>query len=88
MKKNRIGIIALIASLLLLIPLMAMQFTDEVSWKLSDFLMAAVLLFGTGFAIDFVIRKVKKRTYRIVLSIAILVILVLIWAEFAVGIFD
>lgn len=88
MKKNRLAIIASIVSILLLIPLIAMQFSNEVNWSLFDFSVAAALLFGTGLAIEFVIRKVKSRTYRMALSVAILLILALIWAELAVGIFS
>lgn len=64
-----------------------MQFTDQVQWTLFDFLVAATLLLSAGFAIDFVIRKVKKSNYRIALSLTIFSILLLIWAELAVGIF-
>lgn len=87
MKNNRLSIIVSIVSLLLLIPLIAMQFTDEVKWNLFDFVVAAVLLLSTGLAIDFVIRKVKSNKYRITLSLTIFAILFLIWAELAVGIF-
>ena len=86
--KNKILIwIVLTVVLLLLIPLIAMQFTDEVNWTLSDFAVAGVLLLSTGLMCELVIRKVKKIEHRIAISIAILVTLLLIWAELAVGIF-
>lgn len=88
MRKKRLSIIVLIVALILLIPLIAMQFTDEVNWTLFDFSVAAVILLCTGWAIDLVIRKVKSSTYRIILSLAIIAILFLIWAELAVGIFE
>ena len=84
--KRLIGILATVA-ILLLIPLIAMQFTNEVDWKLPDFIIAGVLLLGTGLMIEFVMRKVKKRKYRVVICIALLVLLFLIWAELAVGLF-
>ena len=87
MKSKRLIIIALTSIILLLIPLIAMQFTDEVNWKLSDFLIGGVLLFGTGLLCELVIRKVKKNSHRIVICVAIFLILILIWAELAVGIF-
>jgi len=65
-----------------------MQFTDEVKWTLFDFIVAAVLLFGAGLTIDFIIRKVKRTKYRIILSVALLAMLILLWAELAVGIFE
>jgi hypothetical protein len=36
-----------------------MQFTNEVNWTLFDFVVAGVLLLGTGFICELVIRKVK-----------------------------
>jgi peptidoglycan/LPS O-acetylase OafA/YrhL len=86
MKNKRHIIIVSTVAFLLLIPLIAMQFTDEVKWTLLDFIVAAVLLFGTGLICDLVIRKVKKPKFRIALCVAILVMLLLIWGELAVGI--
>ena len=80
-------IILLTVTSLLLIPLIAMQFTDEVNWSLFDFLIAAVLLFGTGFMIDFVIRKTKNLKYRVTILVVIIITFFLIWAELAVGVF-
>ncbi|HYM93650.1 MAG TPA: hypothetical protein VET23_05885 [Chitinophagaceae bacterium] len=84
--KRLIGI-KLTVALILLMPLIAMQFTDEVNWGLYDFITAAVLLLGTGLVCEFVIRKVKKRKYRIAIIVAILAALLIIWLELAVGIF-
>jgi hypothetical protein len=64
-----------------------MQFTDEVSLTLLDFVVAGALLLGTGLIFELVIRKVKKIKYQIVVCVALLVVLLLIWAELAVGIF-
>ena len=86
MKNKRHFIIMSTVVLLLLIPLIAMQFTDAVKWTLLDFIVATVLLGGTGIICNLVIRKVKKTKFRIVLCVAILVMLLLIWAELAVGI--
>jgi len=70
-----------------LLPLVAMQFTNEVNWKLNDFLVAAVLLFTTGFVIDLIIFKVNSKSKRILMAILVFVFFVLIWMELAVGIF-
>ena len=80
-------IILLTVTSLLLIPLIAMQFTDEVNWSLFDFLIAAVLLFGTGFMIDLVIRKTNNLKYRVTILVVIIITFFLIWAELAVGVF-
>ena len=87
MKNKRVIGIVLTVALLLLIPLIAMQLTEEVNWKLGDFVAAGVLLLGTGLVCEFVVRKVNKTTSRIAICAVILVVLVLIWLELAVGIF-
>ncbi|WP_421897894.1 hypothetical protein [Marinoscillum sp.] len=87
MKNNRLLQIVSGVACLLLIPLIAMQYTDEVNWSAFDFLIAAILLLGTGFTFDLILRKVKSTPSRIAFSIALLVILLLVWMELAVGIF-
>ena len=87
MKNKRLIIILTSVGILLLIPFIAMQFTDEVVWTGLDFAVMGILLLSTGLIWDLVMRKVKKIEYRIVLFIAILGAFVLIWAELAVGIF-
>lgn len=84
---NRLTIILSAAGFLLLVPLVAMQFTKEVNWTLSDFIVAGVLLFGTGGLIELAIRKINKVGTRVWVILGILIILFLVWAELAVGIF-
>jgi len=84
--KRFIGIVLIIV-FLLLTPLIAMQFTNEVNWNLADFVVAGVLLFGTSLICEVVMRKVKETNHRIILCAAILVALLLIWIELAVGLF-
>lgn len=84
---KRLAGIMLTAASLLLVPLIAMQFTNEVKWGPFDFLVAAVLLFGTGLLCEWMLRKVKKTPYRIAILAGLLIALLLIWAELAVGIF-
>ncbi len=84
--KRLIGILLTVA-LLLLIPLIAMQFTDEVNWSLFDFVVMGVLLLGTGLMCELVMRKVKNIGHRLAICGTILIALFLIWAELAVGIF-
>jgi hypothetical protein len=87
MKNKNFIIIISVVALLLLIPLIAMQFTNEVRWAFLDFIIAGVLLIGTGLSCNFVIQKVKNTKFRIAICLAILALLFLIWAELAVGIF-
>lgn len=86
-QNRRLIIILLSVPLLLLIPFIAMQFTGEVNWSPSDFLVMGILLLCTGATIELVWRKVKKMEHRIALCVVALIILFLIWAELAVGVF-
>lgn len=72
--------------LLLLLPLLAMQFTNEVNWSLFDFLVMGLLLFSAAFAVEIAFRIEKRTKYRIIYALVILIVLFLIWAELAVGI--
>ena len=87
MASKNIKLYLFIIGLTLLTPLIAMQFTNEVNWDILDFIVAAFLLFSTGLACNFVMKKVKKTKFRIAICLAILMFLFLVWAELAVGIF-
>lgn len=84
---NRLTIILSAAGLLLLLPLVAMQFTNEVNWTFSDFIIAGILLFGTGGLIELAMRKINQVGTRVWVIVGILIVLFLVWAELAVGIF-
>lgn len=84
---KRLITILLAVPSLLLIPLIAMQFSDEVNWSLSDFLVMGVLLLGVGLMLEIVLRKVQKKNHRVALIALVLIAFLLIWAELAVGIF-
>lgn len=87
MKNKRAIIITSVIVVLLLIPAVAMKFTNEVNWETSDFIIAAVLLFGTGLACEVILRTVTKPIHRIIICGVVLLALLLVWAEMAVGIF-
>ena len=84
--KRLIGIILTVV-IILLIPLIGMQFSKEVDWKVFDFVLMGILLLGTGLSCELVLRKVKKMQHRIILCAALVGALFLIWVELAVGIF-
>ncbi len=71
-----------------MVPLVAMQFTSEVDWKLGDFVIMGTLLLGFGSLMVLTLRKIKNIQYRIAVIVALLVVLFLIWAELAVGVFS
>jgi len=86
-QNKRFVIILLSASLLLLLPLIAIQFTTCVNWNSFDFLVWGVLLFATGGAIELGLRIVKETKNRIAVVLIIVAVFLLMWAELAVGIF-
>ena len=87
MKNKRLIIILFVTVIILLIPLIAMLFTEEVNWSIFDFVVAGILLLSIGLLGEFVTRKINKTKYRIAIYVALLIVLLLIWAELGVGIF-
>jgi len=79
-------VVALITGLILLIPLVAMQYTEEVVWDLNDFIAAGILLFGTGLMYLLITRKAVNITYRVAAGLALVSGFLLIWVNLAVGI--
>lgn len=86
-KKNVILIVTIIL-FLLCIPLISMQFSDDVQWDIIDFIIAASILLVTGFIIEFVIRKISNSNYRLFIILAILLLMILTFIEIGVGILD
>ncbi|UKB79058.1 hypothetical protein [Chryseobacterium sp. MEBOG07] len=72
---------------LLCIPLLGNLFSKEINWSASDFLIAGTLLFTTAFLINLVRNKIKKQSQKVLICIFILLALVLVWMELAIGIF-
>ena len=72
---------------LMLAPAVAMQFTGEVNWTVSDFVFAGVLLIGGGSLIELVAWKVRNPVVRIGFALFIVAFVALVWIEGAVGIF-
>jgi len=75
-------------ALLLLIPLVAMQFTEEVVWTLFDFVVAGALLFGAGLVFELLRTKIRDTKLQLILAATLFAALLLLWIELAVGIFD
>lgn len=86
-QNKRLATILISASAVLLIPLLGMLFTNEVNWKIFDFIVAGILLGGTGLTLEFILRKIKTKRNRLFLIIGLFLALILIWTELAVGIF-
>ena len=76
----------MIAALILLLPLVAMQFTDEVIWDETDFAVIGVMLFGACGAYELAARMTGNIAYRAAVGVAVVAAFILIWINLAVGI--
>lgn len=79
---------ALIALGILLIPFAAMQFTDQVRWDVVDFTVMGGLVFGTGLAYELITRNMVVVERKIITAMMLTILLVLVWVQLAVGIWD
>jgi len=77
--------VALVTVLLLLVPLLAMQFTREVNWSPMDFAVAGALLFFAGMAWTLLSARSANHAYRLAAAIAVATALLLAWGNLAVG---
>jgi hypothetical protein len=74
------------AGLVLLLPLVAMWFTDEVKWGVADFVAAGALLSGAGLTYELVARTKAGIAYRAAVGVAMAAALILVWLSLGVGI--
>jgi hypothetical protein len=70
----------------LLVPLIAMQFTDEVNWTVGDFVIMGMLMLCVGVAYELTLKLTRNTTYRAAAGMALATSFVLIWVNGAVGI--
>lgn len=84
---NRRTLIFAAAGILLALPALNMMLGGDVSWSVFDFVIGGILLFGTAFALNFALDRISSTRNRVLAAGAILLVLVLVWAELAVGIF-
>ena len=81
-----VGGVALATAFILLVPLLAMQITDEVVWDLADFVFAGALIFGTGLALVLAARKAGNIAYRAAAGVALMAAFLLVCMSVGVGI--
>lgn len=74
------------AALILLLPLLAMQVSDQVSWSLTDFIFAGALLVGAGLTYELAARKAGNIAYKAAIGVAGAAALLLVWLSLGVGI--
>jgi hypothetical protein len=78
--------VALGTALLLLIPFVAMRFTEEVNWSLHDFVFMGVLLLAAGLGYELVARRAQRIAQRAAVGIVVATTFLLVWVNAAVGI--
>lgn len=71
---------------LLILPVIAMLFTNAVQWTGTDFLAAAAIFAFVGCAIELIVRFVDQSVIRMALIYGILFAALAIWADGAIGI--
>ncbi len=74
------------AVLILLMPLFAMQATDQVVWDMNDFIFFGALLVGVGVAFELAVRKTENAAYRCAVGVALAAVFILSGVNGAVGI--
>jgi hypothetical protein len=74
------------AGALLLLPLVAMQFTREVNWTVGDFLFAAMMFGLVGVTLELAVRASTNLGYRAGVAVAVMTTFLLVWINGAVGI--
>ena len=84
---RRVLRVLFITAAILCIPAVAMRFTREVNWGALDFIVAGMLLCGTGLVYELAVQRIGQRTHRIIGGLALAAALLLAWAELAVGVF-
>jgi hypothetical protein len=87
LEKQKSTIIFAVPALLMATALFGNLFVEGWNWSPFDFIIAAVLLFGTAFFINLVIKSKKTLVSKLIVCFAILLVLALVWIELAVGIF-
>lgn len=84
--RRQMWYVAIATASILMVPLVAMQFTGEVNWSPFDFIVMGILLFGSGLTYVLISRISESIAYRTAVGVAVVAGLLLIWVNLAVGI--
>jgi hypothetical protein len=78
-KNIRLIYILLAVPVLLLIPFIAMKFTNEVVWTALDFITMGFMLLMTGLAIEVALRILKTKWMRVAAVVVVLFGFLMVW---------
>lgn len=82
-KKNTFHI-ALVTIVVLFIPLVAMQFSDEVKWDVVDFIAAGTLLVFFGYVYKILTKSSNSKKRNAITGVIVFTSLIIVWAGIAV----
>jgi hypothetical protein len=74
------------AALILLLPLLAMQVTDQVVWDAMDFIVLGAMLVGVGATYELAAMKTGNAAYRTAVGVALAAAFILTGVTLAVGV--
>lgn len=74
------------ASLVMIMPMVAEQVTDEMAWDLSDFVLLGAMLAGACSAYEVAVRATDNTACRAAVALTLATAVLLVWMNFAVGI--
>jgi len=79
--KDRVFLILLIVLMILLAPLIAMFFTNEVNWDITDFIVAGVLLSLFGYLSEVLTKVPNNKIQSIVIRLMVIGLFVFVWVS-------
>ncbi len=79
--KNRVFVVLLRVVLVLLLPLIAMQFTTEVNWDIGDFVVAGVILSFLGYLYEVLTKASNNKIQKIVIGLMIIGLFTFVWVS-------
>jgi peptidoglycan/LPS O-acetylase OafA/YrhL len=71
---------------LLLLPFVVMQFSQQMNWGAEDFIFVGVVIGTVGLLFELAVRVSSNWSYRAAFGLALLGIVLVVWANVAVGI--
>jgi len=88
MNKRKLFLTALVTISLLLIPFGMSLLSSESNWSFFDYAVAGILLFTSIILFSIIYSSKRNQKQKIIYSLILLIFLMILWIELAVGIFD